>query len=379
MRTANDQSHAMQAFLDAIPNPIFLFGPTKIVLFANAAAKKHPGRPLEYLKSNALVRTIVGDALSGKLAIPYLFEMNIRNDIAFKGQFVAGPNAGEIALVAGNGSASLEMTGPQSNSFAVKSVFALIRNEIGPPINLLCSQFKAPADGAAVGPIESAAREIKQRMSKISDLIEVFGDQVALAPDRVDLVPLVEEICGELSPRIRMSGHHHKIMINCPSLPPVYGNEKLIRRALRESLEHVLTHCNRPQASEKRSCIEIRFGASNAFAIVSIHSPPKNNVLTNPTVNAGPQSALRGVVTHDTPFNTGLPLAEKIMQLQGGGLHRSMEYGQLTNLILSFRTGAPTIGQREMSTTQMEMYAKDFAQLMLQNRRLKNEEDSTHC
>jgi hypothetical protein len=379
MKTAQDQSHALHAFIDAVPTPIFLFGPTRIVLFANSAAKRHPGRPLEYLKNNALVRTIVSDALSGRLVLPYSFEMNIRNDFAFKGQFVAGPNASEIALVGSNAYASLDISGPQSETLPVKSVFALLRNEIGPPINFLCSQFNSSVDGAMAGPIESAGREIKQRMSRISDLIDVFGDQVALAPDRVDLVPLVEEICKELAPRMRMAGHYHKIMINCPSLPPIYGNEKLIRRALRECLEHVLTHCQKPDAGEKRSCIEIRFGAANTFALVSIHSPPANKVLADATFSGGLHSNVRSAVAHDAPDNTGLPLAERIMRLQGGGLHRNLQRGQVANLILSFRTGAPTIGQREMAATQMELYAKDFAQLMLQNRRLKNEEDSTHC
>lgn len=64
------------------------FGVSGLVTYANNAAKVHPGRPVESLSGNPIIKALVADAVLGKLKLPYNAEVEISDGQRLSGRFI---------------------------------------------------------------------------------------------------------------------------------------------------------------------------------------------------------------------------------------------------------------------------------------------------
>jgi nitrogen fixation/metabolism regulation signal transduction histidine kinase len=215
-----------------------------------------------------------------------------------------------------------------------------------------------------------ASQALGQRLMRLADLIEVFGNEVLETGDRIEPLELIREVCAELGPRAEKMGVRFDIVEPRETLPPVYGNRKLIGRAFHECLENALVHSRKEVSSGQLLAVEIRFTLSGEHVLVAVRNRGAS------TLRIGGQDAPRPFVApppggSDSVPRLGLPLVQRIVSLHGANLRLSAVDEDTTQVLMEFPTGAPLRGQEQLGITQAQRYAKDLAQLMSRRKKEK--------
>lgn len=360
------------ALFDAMPVPMLTFGVSGKVTFANAAAKGHPGQILAAMDDKPAIKSLVADAVLGKIKLPYPMDVELLNGLRMKGHFMAGPAGLDVAFMAlaeGAGSAQ----GTPDSRMSLKETISFLRDEVGPPLRNFIMALRAqpqpqPQDDTAKA-LDSAAKALHERLSRLDDLIGVFGDEVAFADDRLEVVPLIQALCRELAQRAQGMRVSFEIMPAEQTLPPIYGSEKLIRRAFYECLDNAMVHSRREVDGHQNSTVEVRFKMTGTHVLVGIHNRGATRLKVS---SANVLKPFAQPQSHDEPVTRlGLPLIQRIVALHGGSMRMNTSGDDNVNLLLEFPTGAPLRGQNQLDVAQAQRYANDFAQLMSRRKKEK--------
>lgn len=368
---ANFHQASVYALFEAMPAPLLTFAVSGLVTYANSAAKQHPGRPQESMSGQPVIKSLVADAVLGKLKLPYDAEVELADGHRLQGRFMAGPAGLDIAFVgklqnAGSGSDSAHTGTPGMH---LKDIIELLRDEVGPPLNHLAGQLKALPGSPAGTALEQSALALGRRLQRLADLIEVFGDDVMLTHDRIELVPLFDAVCRDLTERAQTMSVRIDLQRPEQTLPPIYGNEKLIRRALHECLDNALLHSRQEVTGGQSLSVEIRFTLSGEHVLVAVRNRGVTQLKVGGSVQLQPFAA-RG--SKDAPVpRLGLPLVQRIVGLHGGQMRLSSSDSDTVQVLMEFPTGAPQRGQAELGVAQAQRYAHDLAQLISRRKKEK--------
>jgi two-component sensor histidine kinase len=366
----NFHQPSVYALFDAMPVPLLTFAVSGLVTYANPAAKQHPGRPVETMSGNPVIKSLVAAATLGKLKLPYTAKIELAEGHHLAGQFMSGPAGLDIAFLAASDPDGAIAIGSHPTPMKLKNVIELLRDELGPPMNLLMRQLQTLPVGGGHAGVEMASQALGQRLMRLADLIEVFGNEVLETGDRIEPLELIREVCAELGPRAEKMGVRFDIVEPRETLPPVYGNRKLIGRAFHECLENALVHSRKEVSSGQLLAVEIRFTLSGEHVLVAVRNRGAS------TLRIGGQDAPRPFVApppggSDSVPRLGLPLVQRIVSLHGGNLRLSAVDEDTTQVLMEFPTGAPLRGQEQLGITQAQRYAKDLAQLMSRRKKEK--------
>jgi hypothetical protein len=356
----NFHQPSVYALFDTLLAPLMTFGAGGLVTYANRAAKQHPGRPLEALGTNPYVKSLVAAAILGKLKLPHSVRLELNDGHQLAGQFMPGPSGLDVAFVA-TPDTPLDAVaiGPALGTMKLKNIMQLLRDEIGPPMYRLQRQL-LPLSGRSE--VDTASHALGQRLARLADLIEVFGDDVLTTSDRIEPLELVQSACTELALRAQAMGVRFDIVEPQQALPPLYGSRKLIARAFHECLENALLYSRKESRPARPLPVQIRFMLSGAYLLVSIR-----NRGTSPLKVSG-RDALRPFMAAQSGIEgvprLGLPLVQRIVSLHGGQLRLSNIGEDMAQVLIEFPTGAPLRGQEQLGITQAQRYAQDLARLM---------------
>lgn len=359
----NFHQPSVYALFDAMPAPLLTFAVSGLVTYANPAAKQHPGQPVESLSGNPVIKSLVAAATLGKLKLPYTAKVEVANGQHLEGQFMAGPAGLDIAFLARTDTEGAVAIGRKPAQMSLKSVIELLRDELMPPMNLLSRQLQALPRDASNTPLEQATQALQQRLLRLADLVEVFGNDVLNVDDRIEPASLLRQVCNDLGERAAKMGVRFDLSEPEQTLPPIYGNQQLVQRAFVECLENAMLHSRKEISTGQTLTVQIRFALSGSHVLIAV----RNRGASQLRMTA--QDAVRPFMTQgagsaEAVPRLGLPLVQRIVSLHGGNMRLSNVDDDSTQVLIEFPTGAPMRGQEQLGITQAQRYAKDLAQLM---------------
>ncbi|MBT0569014.1 hypothetical protein KIK84_01620 [Curvibacter sp. CHRR-16] len=363
----NYHQPSVTALFDAMPAPLLTFGVTGLVTSANKAARNHPGRPVEAMSGVPIIKALVADITLGKIKIPYEADIELFDGLRLHGQFMAGPAGLDIAFV-GQADAS-GVSGRERLNLG--EIIALLRDEISPPMGKLEGLLKQVTGSELGENLEQAAAALNLRLKRLADLVEVFGDEVAIARDRIEILPLMQSVCSKLQTKAEPLGVYFDLQLPETTLPPVYGNAKLVERALHECLDNAITHSRREVNAQQKLAVDIRFTLSGEHVLISVRNKGATTLkvgkeavqpFTAAKATAAPAVGGASAAPTATP-RLGLPLVQRIVALHGGNMRMKTSDTDV-HVLLEFPTGAPHRGQAQLDMAQAQRYAEDLAQLM---------------
>lgn len=352
---------SVYALFEAIPTPLLTFAVSGLVTYANAAAKRHPSKLVESMSGNPNIKSWVASATLGKLKMPYAAKIELPDGHHLAGRFMPGPAGLDIAFLAdGEGEEGVAI-GQRPATMTLKNIIELLRDELGPPMHRLRAELQVQPEAALS--LELASQDLVQRLQRLADLIEVFGNDLLDTNDRIEPLALLRSVCGELHARAEKMGVRLDIIEPDQTLPPIYGNLKLLRRAFHECLDNALVHSRKEVTGGQLLVVEIRFTLSGEHVLVSVRNRGAS------TLKVGSQDVLRPFVapvsgSADSAPRLGLPLVQRIVGLHGGNMRLGSVDEDTVQVLMEFPTGAPLRGQDTLGISQAQRYAKDLAQLM---------------
>jgi nitrogen-specific signal transduction histidine kinase len=370
---ANFHQPSVHALLDAMSEPLLTFGVSGLVTFANRAAQAHPGHPVESMSGSPTIKALVGDAVLGKLQLPFTTEIELTDGLRIKGQFMPGPAGLDIAFVGTSGAGV-----GQDQRMGLKDIMGLLQAEVNPPLKGFISELRTRPASPIHSSLDQAARLLYERLSRLADLIMVFGEDVALSNDRMELIPLLQEVCGELTYRADIHNTRFEMIVPEQPLPPIYGSERLLRSAFFECLNNAVIHAHTETGQDVQATVEIRFTLSGEHVMVGIHNQGATQFKLNSkdmlTPFAQPSASM---LAKGPPPRLGLPLVQRIVDLHGGNMRLNSSVGKHVNMLLEFPTGAPQRATNQLNLAQAQRYAADLAQLVSRRKKDHHEAQST--
>jgi hypothetical protein len=360
---ANFNISSVNALFDASPLPLLLFGVSGQVNFANRAALNHPGKPAEAMGGQDIIKKLISDATLGVIKLPYEADIQMLDGSLMHGRFMPGPSGLDIAFVMMTG----EDDGYAAQGMKLKDIIELLKAEVSPPVQYLLRQVDtlSTPEGSQLA---QAADILKQRLSRLGDLINVFGDDIVNTSDRMELPPLVRQVCEELALKVNDKGVRFKFAEIKQTLPPIYGNQRLLKRAFYECIDNAVTYSRHQTDVDLSLDVEIRFTFSGQHILVGIRNQGATSLKVNnqeklrPFVQAG-----KTIDPMNKPMEAprmGLPLVQRIVALHGGNMRLNTVDADTVQILMEFPTGAPVRGNKDLDKAQAEAYAKDLAQLM---------------
>ncbi|WP_302172988.1 sensor histidine kinase KdpD [uncultured Hydrogenophaga sp.] len=376
MSTASG-SHPLLALLDMIGSPMVLFGPEGQVVFANQAARRLPSRPALVLPSDPRIRQQVRQVIQLQVDEPVTLRVQVHADQGVSEldcAFPARPVANLAVMLITPVEAS-EGTGSGSGGdsalpdrLSLPQIMQLLRSEIVPPMQAVMAR----AHEAASDPrgLADGVQHLSDRLTRLIDLVDVFGDDALIGEDRVLMPEMLKAVCTELVPLTRARGVSVLIEDHQDQLPPVYGSQRLLHRAVHECLHNAIEHARGGVADSQPVAVRVAFAVSGQHLQLAVHSL---GAVTAAVLNRHAATLFRanpGLPASGSQqgLRIGLPLAQRILQLHGGHLRVDDDDGELA-VRLEVPTGAPMRNTHHLDLLQAQIYAEDLSKLMARSRK----------
>jgi signal transduction histidine kinase len=366
----NYHQPSVNALLDAMPLPVLTFGVNGAVTYANKAAKLHPGHPVEAMGGKPVIKSLANDLNLGKVKLPYAATVELAAGIKVKGDFMAGLSGLDIAFVIKSDTNATNEE-PKANRSGLSNIIALLRDELGPPMRKLSGALGSLPESTQTTEAEEAKQALDQRLRRLSDLIAVFGDEVLVTEDRVELATLVQSVCEELRPKALAKKVHFEVVSPTQTLPPLYGNARMIHRAFYECFDNAVTHSRKEVNSNQSLSVKIAYTLTGEHVLITVRNqgaiPEEEKGVETREVFAKPVAG----APNDGKGRLGLPLVQRIVGLFGGNMRMSSVGDDEVKVMMEFPTGAPQRGQSQLDIAQAQRYASDLAQLMSRRKKEK--------
>ena len=187
------------------------------------------------------------------------------------------------------------------------------------------------------------------------------------------ITDMVREIAQELAPLTTSTAVSLVIEGHRDDLPPVYGSQRLMRRALFECLHNAVKYARQGVQTKEVVAVGVSFRASGHHLLVNIHNL---GVLSGAALSRHAAAIFRpstGLQPSplDAPesMHIGLPLTQRILQLHGGQLRIDQDTAGELDVMLELPTGAPLRNTHHLDMLQAQIYAEDLSTLMARTRK----------
>lgn len=366
---------AVDTLLDALGDAVVVFNVAGVVRFANGAARTLLGKHLDAFARHPDLAPLLRDCALGKIPLPQPVDLDFDagegKSQRVSGVLTPGTAGPDFAFVVRSSGAA--PPGGAANPVDVPGrLVELLRDDLLKPLKSLLRTL-TELEGLA----EPKAREallrgadVVGRLGKLADLIDLFGAEAIATEDRVPLEPLVREAWAEVEPIARSVHVEASLTGFDPDLPPVYGNRRLLARAVRECLENAVKHSRESVASDRTSHVEIRADLNGEHARLTVRNHgfgvlPQiaDRVFLPFNVAQAPAAARRA-----PGLGIGLPLARRIVEIHGGYVNVGSAHDETTELVVELPTGAPRREAGRLDIAQAQRYAEDIAKLMARRR-----------
>lgn len=376
---ANPNSNPLLVLLDFVASPLLLFNAEGHVVFANQVAKKMACRPSLVLGSDPGVRSLVRDISADKIVPQLQLRVDAMSDNGvahLQCQFAPRPIAGLVAVAVSElppdeppPDAQDAPTPVVEQRLSLQQIMELLRADLMKPILNVLSQG-VPEEHR---PLAEGVRELREHLERLSDMVNVFGEDVLIGEDRILVPDLVREIAQELSHLMQTRRVHLAFEGDREDLPPVYGSRRLIRRALYECLHNAVEHARDGVHTTESVAVGVTYRSGGSHLMVHIHNI---GVLSAATLTHHAAAIFRPTPAQpgEAPLEQdrlriGLPLTRRILQLHGGGLRIEQDDAGELDVMLELPTGAPLRNHHHLDLLQAQIYAEDLSKLMARTRK----------
>ena len=376
--------------LDLVPSPLLLFSPDGRVAFTNRAAKTMACRPALSLPGDPNVRQMVSVIAKNGVLMNRDLEVEVNSDEGIETlrcECAPKPIAGLVAMAVSlapkakqadqNGSADKASGDDRPERLTLQQIMQLLKDDLMVPISSAL-EASVKSQAAPTPEWQSRISGLKEKLERTADMINVFGEDVLIGEDRMLMPKLVREICTQLAPQAAERNARFIIEGEKDDLPPVYGSEKLIRRALRECLQNALDHARTAvDKSDVASAVHIAFRASGQHLLISVRNlgALSSAAFDKHSATLFRPQAVTGIAPDQASdkevLRIGLPLTQRILQLHGGRL-RVEEAEDEVDVRLELPTGAPFRNTQHLDLLQAQIYAEDLSRLMARSRKRSN-------
>lgn len=383
--SSTPNANAVLGLLEQASNPIIVFNVAGMVTFANSVARSLPTQAVDMLSGHPDVKALVADVALGKRKLPLDFEVEstAKEKKFIKGLCVTGPSGADVAFVMPGGRATSD---EESSRLSLKQIMDMLRADLAPPVTDLLRQLdELPND--AGDELRSAADNVIERLNRLVDLVNTFGDDVLIPDERILVPDMIRVLCQHLGPAAEKQKIKFSVLGTDSDLPPLYGSRRLVLRGLHECLDNAVKHARRDVASSEPLVVEISLRATGLHLLIGIRNlgavtPDVKKRFGKDTeelfakAEAGQDEATKGSTLSGgaVPGGTknlriGLPMAKRIVQLHGGSLKIDEENPAGLEVLMEFPTGAPQRGGVKFDMEQAQAYAADIAKLMARARK----------
>lgn len=380
-KAASTGSNPLLILLDLIDSALLLFSEEGNVVFANQMAKAMDSRPALVLGSDQRVRRMAGAIAQGKIVTQTNLRVEAMSDQGIAQldcRFAPKPIAGLVAVavsVVAPPTTSPEQPATQAAAdqpLSLQKIMELLRGDLRPPIQDVIDQARAVPLTEAVQGLRGSLTTLTERLDRMVDLVDVFGEDVLITDERMLMVDLVRSTCEELALSLRGQRVSFVFKGDQDDLPPIYGSQRMIRRALYECIHNAVVHARQSIDPTLPVGVEIGFRASGHHLLVSVSNM---GALSADAFNHHASSLFRPVLSDGArPANAapvmriGLPLAQRILQLHGGRLRIEQDSAQEIHVMLELPTGAPRRNTHHLDMLQAQIYAEDLSKLLARGR-----------
>lgn len=351
----------LHTLLETIKDGVIVVNLAGQLVFANAAARASFAAQLSRVADHAELKQAIARIATGKTAPPYPLRIGLEEGTDHRttlcGTLIQAPNSIDFAFIIHAGLRSDEYTNSLHN------FFELIRQELRNPIQ----QFLMELEKFQIQ--STAGREVIDRLEKMIDLVEVFGEDALIADERILLKELVADVWKDLAPTANKYRMQVSLVGFSGDLPPIYGSTSWLKRALRECMENAILHSSQSLSAQgAQGNVEIRTHTSGQHVMITVRNlgrgtlPKISDRVFLPFHRAGTQKE-----TPQQGLSIGLPLAQRIVQLHGGQI-RINSNNDSTELVMELPTGAPKRDGARMDIQQAQKYAEDLSRLMARRR-----------
>jgi two-component sensor histidine kinase len=373
-------SNPLLTLLDFVASPILLFNAEGQVVFSNQAAKQMSCRPALLLGSDPNVRGLVRDIATGKIVLHLDMRVDALSDngvARLQCRCAPRPIAGLVAMAVAEIAPEPDDTTEQDSPVAVQrlslqQIMELIKGDLVPPIQQVLAQPAPPEQPA----LAESVRHLNERLERLSDLVNVFGEDVLIGDERMLAPALVREIAQELAPLAQSKRVSFVIEGDREDLPPVYGSRRLMHRALHECLHNAVQHAREGVQTSESVAVGISFRAAGQHLLVNIHNI---GVLSAAALTHHAAAIFRPATdksgkaaAEPDRLRIGLPLTQRILQLHGGRLRIEQDASNELDVMLELPTGAPLRNTQQLDLLQAQIYAEDLSKLMARTRQRRS-------
>jgi signal transduction histidine kinase len=376
MQNTAPAPNPLLVLLDIVASPLLLFNADGQVVFSNQAARSMRCRPALLLGNDPNVRTLVRDIAGGKIVLDHEMRVDALSDdgvARLKCRTAPKPIAGLVAMavsLAEETSDGAPAAAPQTEQrLSLQQIMELLRAELLPPIQMVLGQTADPVLGDSV-------RNLHERLDRVVDLVNVFGDDVLIGDERMLMADMVHNVCEDLAPLAHSNGVAFLVEGVREDLPPVYGSARLMHRALHECVHNAVVHARGGVNASEQVVVGVRFRASGNHLLVDILN---NGVLSVTAMQRHAEAIFRPTAQAsaagtepDDSMQIGLPLAHRILQLHGGRLRIDQDSSTGLEVRLELPTGAPLRNTHHLDMLQAQIYAEDLSTLMARTRKRSN-------
>jgi signal transduction histidine kinase len=357
------QGHPLLLLLDLVGAPLLLFHADGQVAFANHAAKALSSRPALALPGDPQVKALVRDVGQGHARSDTRLTVEVHADQGAQTlvcECAPRPIAGLVAMHIVAQPPSDAAAAPAATATAradLPSVMALLREELRPAM-------QAVLNTPAGEPRDAAVLALDNKLQRLIDLVDVFGDEVMVDEERVLMPPLLDDAAREIAPALEAAHVVLQVEGARDDLPPVYGSRRLLLRALTECLHNAADHARGQVPLSQPVAVRVSFVANGAHLQVALRNA---GGVAAPALKQQAQRPLQTVPDVPEGERIGLPLVQRIVERHGGCLRIDDDEGELL-VRVDLPTGAPLRNHHQLDLLQAQIYAEDLSRLLARQR-----------
>lgn len=351
--------------LDAVRDRILIVNRAGKIVYTNAAARGDFDGGLSGLLVQADLRHAAERVAHGRDPGPVELKLKDASGTERHISVVPAPNGTDAAVLvhavagdSGTGSAPAEG----------RTVAELMRQHLHEPLAAFTDELQVLVKQRAT-PTEdtiSHARDVLDRLEKVMDMIAVFGGDAMSGEERLLPRPLVEQAVQQgLSEQLRSKVTVALVGFE-DTLPPVYGSERWLQRAVREIVENAARHGSASPGAAGPVTVEVRAIQAGEFLTLTFRNRSSFGKAAGDVGRFVPFSSQSNGKQSSTA-RIGLPLAQRILEMHGGSLKLRGDDDN-TEVAVQIPTGAPRFASRQLDAEQARRYAEDLAKLMARRR-----------
>ena len=353
-------NEAFRQLFDQVKSGVVWVQRNGIVRYANKAAVQLTPVMLGQVMMDPVAERTVKAAGQDMLKLPFQFELTTQeaHPDSIRAVVIGAPVGNDLMVILNN------VSEERWYSQALENLIGYIEAEMAHPIEALAQKLPKIAQlvqqqgaTAELTQLVSEATTLSTKLSKLRDLVSVFGESAIQRDERIMLPTLVKQAIAEVLPQAQARNVTLATVGLDADLPTVYGSAHWLSKAMSEYLEQSI------RSAQPGGLIELTIQATGTRVMVRARNQGlfvSNHERRGAFVPFGVGDSAKAA---DHRRGIGLALSQRILEQHGGTVRIEDEFDSV-DFVLEIPAGAPASQDAQLSVEQAQRYARDMSQLL---------------